>query len=121
MNNRNFFTFQIALISFFIFADQNLMGPNLTLIAQEFNIMDEKDQLLGGYIPLVFWIFGGAMTLFVGYFTDIIPRKNLFILIIMIGEIPCLLSGFAETYVQFFILRVLTGIGIGGILSLIHI
>tara|TARA_B100001029_G_C15060841_1_gene458341 strand:+ start:1690 stop:2946 length:1257 start_codon:yes stop_codon:yes gene_type:complete len=120
MNNRNFFTFQIALISFFIFADQNLMGPNLTLIAQEFNIMDEKDQLLGGYIPLVFWIFGGAMTLFVGYFTDIIPRKNLFILIILIGEIPCLLSGFAETYMQFFILRVLTGIGIGGIIPLTY-
>ena len=103
-----------------MFADQNLMGPNLTLIATEFYILEHKDQYLGGFIPLFFWIFGGLITLIIGYYTDIKSRKNLFCIIIFLGEIPCLLSGFASNYTEFFILRVLTGIGVGGIIPLTY-
>tara|TARA_B100001029_G_C15063817_1_gene461353 strand:- start:2981 stop:4216 length:1236 start_codon:yes stop_codon:yes gene_type:complete len=120
MNNRKITTILISIISFFMFADQNLIGPNLTIIAQEFNIMEYKDQYLGGLIPLFFWIFGGIITLIIGYYTDIKSRKFLFFIIIFLGEIPCLLSGFATTYTEFFILRVLTGIGIGGIIPLTY-
>ena len=120
MNNRVIATAQIALISFFMFADQNLLGPNLTLIAEDFDMVDVKDQYLGGLIPLVFWLLGGTVSLFIGYFTDIISRKKLFTLIVLIGEIPCFLSGFADTYMQFFVLRALTGIGIGGIIPLTY-
>ena len=120
MNKRIFVTFQIGLISFFMFADQNLMGPNLTLIAEDFGITASKDQDLGGLIPLVFWILGGSVALFIGYCTDLMSRKNLFVLIVFIGEIPCLLSGFADTYTEFFIMRALTGIGIGGIIPLTY-
>ena len=42
MNKRIFITLQIGLISFFMFADQNLMGPNLTLIADDFGMTDVK-------------------------------------------------------------------------------
>ena len=120
MNKRIFITLQIGLISFFMFADQNLMGPNLTLIAEDFDITDVKDQYLGGLIPLVFWILGGSVALLIGYCTDLMSRKYLFALIVFIGEIPCLLSGFADTYTEFFIMRVLTGIGIGGIIPLTY-
>ncbi|HJM46897.1 MAG TPA: MFS transporter [Candidatus Marinimicrobia bacterium] len=120
MNKRFFITLQIGLISFFMFADQNLMGPNLTLIAEDFDITDVKDQYLGGLIPLVFWILGGSVALLIGYCTDLMSRKYLFALIVFIGEIPCLLSGFADTYTEFFIMRVLTGIGIGGIIPLTY-
>jgi len=120
MNKRFFITLQIGLISFFMFADQNLMGPNLTLIAEDFGMTDVKDQYLGGLIPLVFWILGGSVALLIGYCTDLMSRKYLFALIVFIGEIPCLLSGFADTYTEFFIMRVLTGIGIGGIIPLTY-
>ena len=120
MNKRIFVTLQIGLISFFMFADQNLMGPNLTLIAEDFGMTDVKDQYLGGLIPLVFWLLGGAVALFIGYCTDLISRKYLFVLVVIVGEIPCLLSGFADTYTEFFIMRVLTGIGIGGIIPLTY-
>ena len=120
MNKRIFITLQIGLISFFMFADQNLMGPNLTLIAEDFGMTDVKDQYLGGLIPLVFWLLGGAVALFIGYCTDLISRKYLFVLVVIVGEIPCLLSGFADTYTEFFIMRVLTGIGIGGIIPLTY-
>jgi MFS family permease len=103
-----------------MFADQNLMGPNLTLIAEDFGMTDVKDQYLGGLIPLVFWLLGGAVALFIGYCTDLISRKYLFVLVVIVGEIPCLLSGFADTYMEFFTMRVLTGIGIGGIIPLTY-
>ena len=55
----------LFIISFFLFADQNLMGPNLTQIAQEFGFNDtERDIKLGGHISLVFWLIGGFVTLF---------------------------------------------------------
>ncbi len=87
MNKRIFVTLQIGLISFFMFADQNLMGPNLTLIAEDFGMTDVKDQYLGGLIPLIFWLLGGAVALFIGYCTDLISRKYLFALVIIVGEI----------------------------------
>ena len=36
MNKRIIATTQMGLISFFMFADQNLMGPNLSSIANDF-------------------------------------------------------------------------------------
>lgn len=120
MKNRKHTIILICIISFFMFADQNLIGPNLTLIASDFDIIEKKDQYLGGYIPLFFWIFGGAVSLIIGYYTDKKSRKYLFCTTIFLGEFPCLLSAFASNYTEFFILRVLTGIGIGGIIPLTY-
>jgi MFS family permease len=111
----------IAVMNLFLFADQNLMAPNLTQIARDFGLNDvQRDVMLGGNISLVFWVLGGLVTLGIGYLTDIISRKNLFLIVIVIGEIPCLLTGFAQTYEQLFWLRALTGIGIGGALPLTY-
>ncbi len=111
----------LALISFFLFSDQNLMAPNLTQIANDFGFGPiERDVLLGGNISFMFWLFGGLVTLLIGYLTDRISRKTLFIITIILGEIPCLLTGFAQTYTQLFWLRALTGIAIGGALPLTY-
>lgn len=109
----------LAFISFFLFADQNLMAPNLTQISREFGFSPvERDIKLGGNISLVFWVLGGLITLFIGYLTDLMSRKSLFMLVIIFGEIPCILTGFAENYTQLFWLRAATGIAIGGALPL---
>lgn len=111
----------LAIMNLFLFADQNLMAPNLTQIARDFGLNDvQRDVMLGGNISLVFWVLGGLVTLGIGYLTDLISRKNLFIIVIVIGEIPCLLTGFAQNYEQLFWLRALTGIGIGGALPLTY-
>ncbi|MCD6569673.1 MAG: MFS transporter [Deltaproteobacteria bacterium] len=111
----------IALITVFLFADQNLMAPNLTQIAHDFGFSDvERDVKLGGHIPLAFWVIGGLVTLFIGYLTDLVSRKKLFVAVIFIGEIPCFLTGFVETYTQLFWLRALTGVAIGGIIPLTY-
>ena len=79
----------LFILSFFLFADQNLMGPNLTQIASDFGFNEiERDSKLGGEISLVFWLIGGVVTLFFGYLTDIVSRKKLLILAILFGEIP---------------------------------
>lgn len=111
----------LFILSFFLFADQNLMGPNLSQIADEFGFNDiERDIKLGGEISLVFWLIGGFFTLFFGYFTDIASRKKLLIISMLFGEIPCFLTGFVENYQQFFWLRALTGIGIGAIIPITY-
>ncbi len=111
----------LALIGFFLFADQNLMAPNLTQIGNEFGFSpNERDIKLGGSISFMFWVFGGLITLGIGYLTDLISRKTLFILTIVFGEIPCILTGFAQSYEQLFWLRALTGIAIGGALPLTY-
>jgi len=111
----------LALIGFFLFADQNLMAPNLTQIGNEFGFSpNERDVKLGGQISFMFWVFGGLITLGIGYLTDLISRKTLFIITIVLGEIPCLLTGFAQSYEQLFWLRALTGIAIGGALPLTY-
>ena len=111
----------IFIISFFLFADQNLMGPNLTQIAHDFGFNElERDVKLGGEISLAFWLIGGIVTLFFGYFTDIKSRKKLLFYSVLFGEIPCLFTGFVNTYSQFFWLRALTGIGIGAIIPVTY-
>ncbi|MGQ9842934.1 MAG: MFS transporter [Spirochaetota bacterium] len=114
-----FAIFLIALMNLFLFADQNLMAPNLTQIAHDFGFNDiQRDVMLGGRISFVFWVLGGLVTLAIGYLTDKISRRNLFLFVILVGEIPCLLTGFARNYNELFWLRALTGIGIGGALPL---
>ena len=122
MKSRTFATMQLAIISFFMFADQNLMGPNMKLIGDEFGFVSEQDRYhyLGSLINLAFWIIGGSVSLFIGYFTDIVSRKKLLIVSMLFGEIPCFLTGFVETYQQFFWLRALTGIGIGAIIPITY-
>lgn len=109
----------LCLICFFLLADQNLMAPNLTKIARDFGMSDlERDTLLGGRIALGFWLLGGVVTLFIGYLTDKLSRKKVFLAVVLVGEIPCLLTAFAQNYTQLFILRAFTGIGIGGVLPI---
>ena len=122
LENRDYISLSLLFIlSFFLFADQNLMGPNLSQIVDDFGFNKiERDFKLGGEISLVFWLIGGFFTLFFGYFTDIVSRKKLLIVSMLFGEIPCFLTGFVETYQQFFWLRALTGIGIGAIIPITY-
>ncbi|MBP7738640.1 MAG: MFS transporter [Spirochaetes bacterium] len=111
----------LAIMNLFLFADQNLMAPNLTQIARDLGLNDvQRDVMLGGDISAVFWILGSVITLGIGYLTDLVSRKKLFLIVIIIGEIPCLMTGFVQNYDQLFWMRALTGIGIGGALPLTY-
>jgi len=91
-------------------ADQNVMSPSIQFIENEFKIGDKEIGIVGSAFTLV----AAVVTLLWGYLTDKFSRKWLLIIAILLGEIPCLLTAFAQNYQQLLILRVLTGVGIGG-------
>ncbi|MCC5815711.1 MAG: MFS transporter [Leptospira sp.] len=108
-------------MSFFLFADQNLIAPNLKNIAASFGITEQTDidWYLGGLVPILFFILGGTVSLSMGYLSQRFSRKQLLIATVLLGEIPCLLTGYATTYNEFLILRTLCGFGLGGIFPLL--
>lgn len=117
------FTLIVALL----YADQNLLAPNLTAIGAEFGFTRaEIDQRLGADVNLTFWMLGGVVTLGIGYLTDRadltrkLSRKWLLLLVALLGQAACLLSGVVKTYEQLYWARALTGVGIGGAFPLIY-
>ena len=111
----------LALVTAFLFADQNLMAPNLTQIGNEFGFDPvERDTKLGSWIAAAFFSVGGLVSLGVGYLTDRLPRKWLFVGVVVVGEIPCLMTGFVRSYEELFMARMLTGIGLGAAMPLLY-
>lgn len=116
------FTFWIMLVSaFFLFADQNLPAANLSRIAADFGMTDEKEYrfLLGGLITLPFFILGGVVSVIYGRLSDRIDRRKLLVTAVILGELPCLLTAFAQDYWTYFVLRMFTGFGIGGLFPIL--
>jgi len=110
----------ITSVSLFLYADQNLIGPNMSAIAEEFGMDDnEKDVKLGGLLQLAFFVVGSPASLIIGYYADRERRLRLFFWTTLIGEGPCLATYWVQTYTQLFVLRAMTGIAVGGCLPLL--
>jgi len=76
-----------SLSTVLLFADQNLLSPNLSTIAKEFGFTDiERDIKLGGDISIAFFLLGAPASYIVGCLGDIYPRTPLFVLMILFGE-----------------------------------
>ena len=104
----------LVLMSVFLFADQRIMSAILPEISAEYG----ANERILGFIGSAFTLVGAFISIVFGYFTDLISRKKLLLLTVILGEIPCLLTGipmFTRTLGAFTTLRILTGIGIGGI------
>ncbi len=108
--------FLMLAMAIFLTADTMLIAPNVKLIMEEFG----RSEAEVGLISSIFIVLGAAIALIWGYFTDRYDRKNLVVLTIVLGEIPCLLTGYVETYNQLLLVRSLTGLGIGGMMPLIY-
>ncbi|MCW7479620.1 MFS transporter [Leptospira kanakyensis] len=112
----------ILALTFFLFGDQNLIAPNMKNIAASLGITNqaEIDWKFGAEVPTLFFILGALVSLSMGYLSQAFSRKRLLIAAVLLGEIPCFLSGFATSYNEFLILRTLCGFGLGGIFPLIY-
>ena len=99
----------MILIVGFLNADQNIINATLGDIEKEFNVNDADI----GLMSALFTVLGAIVSIVWGYLSDKKNRKILFTISIIIAEIPCLMTAFAQNYEQFFVLRILTGIGVG--------
>jgi len=112
---KNFTLAIIALMMLVLNTEANVMAPKLAVIEAEFGVSDSQIGLMMGLFTLI----GAVVSLLWGYFADKASRKVLFLLSILIGEIPCALTAFAHDYTVFFILRILAGIGLGAAFPLV--
>ena len=99
----------LILIALFLTADQAALVPNYLLIEAEFGVSHSQM----GAISSVFIVIGALMVLLWGYWADKYSRKKLLVMGTLLGEIPCFLTAFVQNYSQLFIMRSLTGLGIG--------
>ncbi|KAL7534069.1 hypothetical protein ACHAXR_005618 [Thalassiosira sp. AJA248-18] len=121
-NKRKLATALYLLTTSLLFADQNLMAPNLSAIADEFQFDDiERDKKLGKYIAIAFFMVGVPASFIVGCLADVMEKRSLlFLCVILVGEGACLSTFFVTTYRQLFWCRALTGCSVGGALPLIY-
>ena len=105
----------LALIMTVLNSDANVMTPTLAQIEAEFGVTDSTI----GFMMMLFTIVGAAVSLLWGYFSDKAPRKALFAIAVVIGELPCALTALAPSYPAFFALRVVSGIGLGAAYPLV--
>lgn len=110
MKNRNSLALVLMIIIVgFLHADQNIMNATLKMIEEEFRVNDRDI----GIMSALFTVVGAVISIIWGYLSDKKNRKILFTAAILIAQIPCFLTAFSQNYSQFFILRILTGIGVG--------
>ena len=117
------FTITVLIISLvLLYADHNLLSPNLTEISKEFNMTEEeRDLRLGGQISLSFYLVGLPSSIIFGWLTDMIEhRSKLFAVAVMIGEIACFVTYFVRSFEMLLFTRTLTGIGIGASLPVVY-
>eukprot|EP00752_Nemacystus_decipiens_P003485 g3218.t1 len=119
--SRTFTLGLLTLVVVLLFADQNLLAPNLSAVAGEFGFDElEKDRHLGGDIAIAFFGFGAPASLLIGWLTDVVDRRNLFVAIVLIGEMGALATVFVTTFSQLYWTRAITGIAIGGGMPLVY-
>jgi len=115
MSTRNIITLIILiLISVFLYADMKAITPVVTNIMEEYNVEEVDVGLIGSAFTLV----GAAVSIIFGFLADRTSRKWLLAFVVLVGEIPCFLTGieyFTQTYNQLLVLRIMTGLGVGGI------
>jgi len=101
-------------------ADQNLAAPNLSAIAEDFQMTPlQKDTRLGGMVQFGFFLIGGAVSLLVGPATDQVDRVSLLSAVVCSACVPSLMMSLwvpstKAGFFYFFLARICTGIAIGG-------
>jgi len=104
-----------CFLTLWVNADINLLAPNLTQVQQYFNMTsDERDLLLGGYVPLVFYLVASVSSIVFGALGDTGNRTRLLFFVIVLGEVGCLATLAVETYAGLLVTRAVVGASVGG-------
>ena len=104
----------IVFLSFFLMADMYITPAIIPELSAEYNVTADSI----GWAGTAFMLLGAVMGLVFGHLSDKKSRKKLLLFAVLIGEVPCLLTGLAGVtynFEMFVLMRTLTGFGIGGI------
>mmetsp|Transcript_77511 Transcript_77511/g.136719 ORF Transcript_77511/g.136719 Transcript_77511/m.136719 type:complete len:547 (-) Transcript_77511:80-1720(-) len=115
----------LLLVALCLHADQNLAAPNLSAIAEDFELdAEEKDSKLGGQVQLGFFFVGGITSVAMGPLADKRNRVNLLFVVVILGSVPCALIQHVPSgrtgFSWYFCSRVFTGISVGGSFPLLY-
>ena len=87
---RYYATAMFCVVGALLSADQNLLAPNLTAVADDFGFdAAERDQYLGGYISGAFFLLGAPAALVIGYLSDVTKRTHLLFWVVILGKHAC--------------------------------
>jgi MFS family permease len=115
MSGRDIITLAtLFIMTTLLFADQMIMSAILPELSKEYGASETTLGLIGS----AFTLTGAFISIVFGYISDKGSRKAMLVLVVMIGEIPCIMTGipfFTQTIGAFAVLRLLSGIGLGGI------
>jgi hypothetical protein len=121
INHRSWTIALFSITTVLLFADQNLMAPSLSEMADEFGFDDdERDRKLGGDISLAFFLLGAPASMVIGCLADSSDRSVVFAWTVFIGEGACLATYWVQNYSQLYVCRAITGFSIGGAVPLIY-
>lgn len=121
INHRSWTIALFSITTILLFADQNLMAPNLTEMAEEFGFdEEERDRKLGGDISLAFFLLGAPASMVIGFLTDSSDRSVVFAWTVFIGEGACFATYWVQNYRQLYVCRAITGFSVGGAVPLIY-
>ena len=104
----------MILLSFFLMADMFITPAIVLELAAEYGVATGTVGVAGS----AFMLLGSVTGLYFGYANDRFSRKRLLIFTVLLGETACLLTGvaaFSNDFTSFVLMRLLTGIGVGGI------
>ena len=104
----------MVLLSFFLMADMFITPAIVPELAAEYGVSTGTVGIAGS----AFMLLGSVVGLYFGYANDRFSRKRLLIFTVLLGETACLLTGvaaFTDNFSSFVVMRLLTGIGVGGI------
>ncbi|KAK9832459.1 hypothetical protein WJX74_010797 [Apatococcus lobatus] len=117
---RYYMVFIFSLTATLLSADQNLLAPNLSTIADEFHMdAERRDQLLGGAISSGFFAVGAPSALLIGWLSDRMSRRWLLFIVVVLGEGPCLATFWVTRFWELLVVRIATGISLGGTMPLV--
>lgn len=108
----------IVGLSFCLMSDMFIMPAIIPELTQEYGVTASAV----GWAGSAFMLAGALLGLVFGTLADRYSRKRLLIITVLLGEVPCMLTGvrfFTESFEGFVTLRLLTGIGVGGIYPIV--
>ena len=111
------YTFTLLCLFYFLLnAPSNMIAPNLSRIADEFNLTNyQRDTILGGGLSFFYNIASFFVSLCIGFYSGKLDRKTIYTALILVSQLGCISTIFVTDLVGLFITRTLTGIGYGAV------